>query len=55
MRAIESDLGAWTSDELVTEIMKRGATDRPSLLHLQTAVIRALLAESDSKLAAGSH
>ncbi len=53
MGTTANDLGRWTSDELVTEVLKRGAGDRPALQHLQSAVIRALLAEGDRQASAG--
>lgn len=49
MGTLVNDLDRWTSDELIAEVLKRGAVDRPALQHLQTAVIRALLAEGDRK------
>lgn len=49
MQTLENDLGTWTSDELVTEVLRRGQADRPALQLLHTAVIRALLAEGDRK------
>lgn len=49
MQTLENDLGVWTSDELFTEVLRRGHADRPALQLLQAAVIRALLAEGDRK------
>lgn len=48
-----NDLGRWTSGELVEEVLKRGAADRPALQDLHLAVIRALLAEGDRNSSAG--
>lgn len=42
-----NDLDRWTSGELVAEVLKRDAANRPALQLLQTTVIRALLAEGD--------
>lgn len=47
MQTLEHDLVLWTSDELLSEVLRRGQADRPALQLLQTAVIRALLAEGD--------
>ena len=43
------DLGGWTTDELLAEVFKRSAGDRPALQLLQMTTIRALLAEGDRK------
>ena len=44
---LTNGLVRWTSDELVAEVLKRGAEDRPALQRFQTAVIHALLADGD--------
>jgi len=43
------DLGGWTTDELLAEVFRRSAGDRPALQLLQLTTIRALLAEGDRK------
>ena len=43
------DIGRWTTDELLAEVLKRSAGDRPALQLLQLTTIRALLAEGDRK------
>jgi len=44
------DIGRWTTDELLAEVFKRSAGDRPALQLLQMTTIRALLAEGDRKI-----
>ena len=44
------DLGGWTTDELLAEVFRRSAGDRPALQLLQLTTIRALLAEGDRKI-----
>ena len=44
------DLGGWTADELLAEVFRRSAGDRPALQLLQLTTIRALLAEGDRKI-----
>jgi len=44
------DIGGWTTDELLAEVFRRSAGDRPALQHLQLTAIRALLAEGDRKV-----
>ena len=44
------DIGGWTTDELLAEVFKRSAGDRPALQLLQMTTIRALLAEGDRKI-----
>jgi len=51
MEALASDLTGWTTADLVSEVLKRSAEDRPALRLLQGRVIRALLAETDHKVA----
>jgi hypothetical protein len=43
------DIGGWTTDELLAEVLRRSAGDRPALQSLQLTTIRALLAEGDRK------
>jgi len=43
------DMGGWTTDELLSEVFRRSAGDRPALQLLQLTTIRALLAEGDRK------
>ena len=54
MESLAKDLGGWTTDELLAEVFERSAGDRPALHLLQATIIRALLAESDRKVVAGS-
>ena len=44
------DMGGWTTDELLAEVFRRSAGDRPALQLLQLTTIRALLAEGDRKI-----
>ena len=44
------DLGGWTTSELLAEVFRRSAGDRPALQLLQLTTIRALLAEGDRKV-----
>jgi len=44
------DIGGWTTDELLAEVFRRSAGDRPALQLLQLTTIRALLAEGDRKV-----
>ena len=46
------DIGGWTTDELLVEVLERSAGDRPALWLLQGTIIRALLAEGDRKFPA---
>lgn len=45
------DLSKCTTQELLGEVMRRTASDGPALQALQTAVIRARLAEGDRRSA----
>ena len=47
METLAKDLGGWTTDELLAEVVERSAGDRPALQLLQATMIRALLAEGD--------
>ena len=47
-----NDLDGWRTDELLVEVLKRGAADRPALQLLQVTIIRALLAEGDRRSSA---
>ena len=51
METLTNDLGGWTSDELLTEVLERSAADRPALRLLQGMILRALLAEGDRQYA----
>jgi hypothetical protein len=52
MRNLASDLNGWTTDELLVEVLRRSAADRPALQLLQIKMIRALLAEGDLRSSA---
>ncbi len=54
MEALANGLTGWTTDDLVSEVLKRSAEDRPALQLLQGSIIRALLAEGDRKVAGGA-
>jgi hypothetical protein len=49
-----SNLGRWTTAELVGEVMRRTASDAPGLHALQTVVIRARLADGDRRADCGT-
>jgi hypothetical protein len=51
---LAKDLGGWTTDELLAEVLERSAGDRPAFQLLQATIIRALLTDSDRKFVAGS-
>lgn len=53
MEALANDLSGWTTEDLVSEVLKRSAEDRPALRLLQGNILRALLADSDRKVAGG--
>lgn len=44
---LTTPLDRWATDELVAEVMKRSAGDRPALDHLQSTILRALLDDCD--------
>lgn len=54
MAMFTSNLGRWTTAELVGEVMRRTASDAPGLHALQTVVIRARLAEGDRRADSGT-
>ena len=47
MEMFTPNLSRWTTDELLSEVLRRTASDAPALEALQTLVIRARLAEGD--------
>ena len=51
METLTNDLGGWTTDELLAEVLERSAADRPALRLLQGMILRALLAEGDRQYA----
>jgi hypothetical protein len=51
--ALAYNLGRWTTDELLEEILRRTAADGPALQLLETIVIRARLAEGDHRFSHG--
>jgi len=54
MAMFTSNLGRWTTAELVGEVMRRTASDAPGLHALQTVVIRARLADGDRRADCGT-
>ena len=50
MEPLANDLGGWTIDELLAEVLERSAGDKPALWLIQGTIIRALLAEGDRKI-----
>lgn len=53
MGNLANDLDGWGTDELLVEVLRRSAADRPALQLLQVTMIRALLAEGDRRSSAG--
>ncbi len=47
MVTLTNDLDGWASGDLLAEVLRRSAGDRPALQLLQAMTIRALLADSD--------
>jgi len=52
MQTMTTGLDRWTSDELLTEVIKRSAASRPALRLLETKILNARLAAIDEKTAA---
>jgi hypothetical protein len=53
METLPNSLSRWTTEDLLGEVVRRSATDRPGLQLLETIVIRARLAESDHRVEIG--
>ena len=51
MESLPHNLSRWTTEELLDEAVRRTATDAPALKLLDTIIIRARLAEGDSRFA----
>jgi hypothetical protein len=49
MQTLTYNLGRWTTEELLDEVVRRTAKDAPGLQLLERVVIRARLAESDRR------
>lgn len=49
MKALMDNLDAWTTDELLEEVLRRSAGDRPTLDLIQATIMRALLNDCDQK------
>lgn len=47
----EHNVATWTTDELLTEVLRRSAGDTPALRVLGQTIIRAQLAETDREFA----
>jgi hypothetical protein len=47
MQTVAKDLGKWTTEELLVEVLARSTGNRPALDRLQTWMMRALLDECD--------
>ncbi len=53
MEMYTPNLSRWTTEVLLTEVMRRTASDAPALQALQTVVIRARLGEVDRRSDSG--
>jgi hypothetical protein len=51
--AVANDLDAWTTDELLTEVLTRSAGDAPALRHMQGRMIEALITARDRESSNG--
>jgi hypothetical protein len=54
MQTLTYNMSRWTTEELVDEVVRRTATDRPALEILEKVVLRARLAESDRRFEDGT-
>lgn len=53
METLTYNLGRWTTDELIGEVVRRTVTDGPALRLVETMIIRARLAQSDRRFGGG--
>ncbi len=49
MKTSVKNMDAWTTEELLKEVLDRSAGDRSALDHIQTTAVRALLNDCDQK------
>lgn len=49
MKTLMKNLDAWTTDELLAELLRRSTGDRPALDRIQATIMRALLNNCDQK------